>query len=84
MIVMGDSIDPSTSAQGTLAVRPVGDEERAVPMDDKIGRLETVRIRLRAGSELDLFQWLERAAPEFGAIPHDRPAPLAEEQIPTE
>ncbi len=35
MIVIGDSIDPSTPALGTLAVRPVRDEERAVLMDDK-------------------------------------------------
>src|SRR5262245_37877397 len=52
---IGDAVNPSPAAQRTLAVGPVGDEERAIPCHNNVGWLEAVGVILCAGGERYFF-----------------------------
>ena len=50
----GDTVDPAATPFRLLAVGPIGHDQGAVALDHEIGRLESIRVVVAAGRELDL------------------------------
>ena len=70
----------SPEALRTLAIAPIGDHERSIPIDDQVGRFEAVGIVNCAGSEVAFGDLGETAGGRSQSICHDGSAPLAEKQ----
>src|SRR5687768_6433149 len=79
-IPVGNAIDPPPPALGTLAVAPIGDQQRAVAIDHQIGRLEAIGVGCRAGGEIDLLGRREAAAQRLPIATHHGSSPFAENQ----
>ncbi len=76
-----DAVDAPPPPLRPLAVPPVGHEEGAVAVDDRIRGLEPVGIARSARRELDLPHRREARAGPLAAVAHERAPPFAEEEI---
>ena len=73
-----DSIHPPASPFRTLPVGPIGDQQRAVAIDDEIRRLEAVGIVFGTGDKLNFVDRLQTVAAGCRRVPHHRSTPFAE------
>src|SRR5262249_4720372 len=77
---IADLVNSSATSARSLAVGPVGDEERAVTVDNQVGRLEAVGVGGGGGGKVGFAGRRERCAGALQRVVDHGSAPLAEEE----